>query len=163
MKARMIPLMIVVSLMLVALVATPVQAGTETTKYTGTVDFVSWVDLVPPVVTPGGTIHEQIVTEWLFNATDPRLSGTYIISGTCTWPHDKPWPWGPCHTTWTLDVNGDQQAEWEGVLTWTPQDYRVFWNGNGHGLGEYTGLNVSFKVYSGPEPPGTVVGQVKGN
>jgi hypothetical protein len=161
MKARTVSLMIVASLLFVAFAATPASAGAKTTDYTGTVDFVSWVNLAPPVVIPGGTTHELVITEWSFNTTDPRLLGTYVLAGTCTWPRGKLWPWGPCQTTWTLDVDNDQKAEWEGVLTLTPQDYHVFWNGNGHGLGRYAGLFVSFKVYSGgPVPPGTVVGYV---
>jgi hypothetical protein len=164
MKAKNVSLVIVASLMLVVFTVGPTRAVAKTTDYTGTVDLVSWVSLAPPVITPSGTIREMVITEWLFKATDARLSGTYTIAGTCTWPHGKLWPWGPCHTTWTLDVDGDQQAEWEGVLTLTPQDYRVFWNGNGHGFGKYAGLFVSFKVYNGgPMPPGTVVGKVTGN
>ena len=161
MKSRMFSLVIAAALLLAAFTA-PARADSTPVDYTGTVAFVSWVDPVPPAITPGGTVHEQIVTEWLYDTTDSRLSGTYVVAGACTWPHDKPWPWGPCHLTWTVDVNGDQQPEWEGVLVVTPQDYRIFWNGSGHGLGEYAGLHVSFKVYGGPFPPATVVGQVTG-
>lgn len=153
---------ILVLLALTLTIATPTRAASPNVDYTGTIDFLSWVDPVPPVVTPGGTIHEQVVTQWIVNVTDPRLSGIYVMSGQCTWPHEKPWPWGPCHLTWTLDTDNDQRPEWSGVLHATPQDYRVYWQGSGHGQDEYAGLNVNFKVEGGPMPPGNISGQVTG-
>ncbi len=158
MKARNIFSIVMISLLLISILIVPVRAGDNRSDYTGTVEFVSWTEPVPPVVTPGGTIHEQVVTEWLFNTTDSRLTGIYVFTGKCTWPHDKTGSWGPCQTTWTLDVNGDQQPDWEGVMSLSAQTKHDQWNGTGHGLGVYTGLQVSFKVY-GIE---TVVGQVSG-
>lgn len=164
MIARKQVMRIVATLMLTVIIAAPmpIQAASANTDYTGTIDFLSWVNPVPPVVTPGGTIHEQIVTQWIVNVTDPRLSGIYIMSGQCTWPHEKPWPWGPCHLRWTLDTDNDQRNEWEGNLTVTPQDYRIYWQGTGHGLDEYGDLKVSFKVEGGAAPPANITGRVTG-
>ncbi len=162
MKARVISV-VIASLLLMTYGASPASAGSKTTDYNGTVSFVKWVDPVPPVVTPGGTVHEFPIIDFLFETSDPRVSGIYVFAGKCTWPNNKPWPWGPCNMTWTLDVNNDKQPDWEGVIHVTPQDYRIFWSGNGHGRGMYNGLNMSFKVEGGPFPPATVTGRVTGN
>jgi hypothetical protein len=147
MKARFIPQMIVVSLLLGALYASPLKAGTSQAEYTGTVEYVSWTEPVPPVVTPGGVIHQQFISKWSFHTTDVRLSGVYVITGVCTWPQEKSLGWGPCQATWTADVNGDKLADWEGAMSLVAHTKHDQWNGTGHGLGEYAGLNVSFKVY----------------
>jgi hypothetical protein len=160
MKMRKVIILLATSVLLTTLVASPALAKSRPVEFTGTIDFMSWVNPVPPNVTPGGTVHEQIVTEWLFDMTDSRVDGLLVASGGCTWPHEKPWPWGPCHLNWTLDVDADLQPDWEGVLAVTPQDYRVFWNGSGHGLGQFAGLNMTFKVEGGPFPPASVTGRI---
>ena len=163
MKARTVSLIIIVSVLLMALAAAPVGAGTKTTDYTGTVAFSgTWEDLELKT-TPGGTTHELVLTSFFFNTDDPRVTGDYMMTSKCTWPHGKPFPYGPCQATWTLNNDADPQPEWEGLVTLNPGLHYDQWNGNGRGLDEYTGLKLSFKVNDMADGEGPVVGQVIGN
>jgi hypothetical protein len=162
MKAKLVSLIITASLLLAAFAATPARAGANTTDYTGTMVFVGGEET--PVVTPGGTMHMSVVFNFQFDTSDPRVSGIYVMTGKCTIPTGKePGVWGPCQATWTLDVNGDQQPEWEGVLETTGRLNHDQYNATGHGLGEFAGLYVSFKVHDFASGNATVDGQVIGD
>lgn len=160
MKMRKMIFLLAASLLLSTLVANPALADSKPTEFTGTIDFVNWVNPVPPVVTPGGTIHEQVVTQWTLLVSDPRFTGLMTASGRCTWPHEKSWAWGPCHMQWTLDSDADQQPDWEGAFNMTAQNFRVFWSGYGHGVGKYAGLKMTFKVTGEHAVPAPVIGWI---
>ena len=119
---------------------------------------MDWIDQAPWKFT-GGTIHNLANTYWDFVSTDARLSGTYILDTKCNWPKGA-FVDGPCPTKWSLDVDGDDQPDWEGVLNVTAQT--GVWSGNGHGRGQFAGMNVSFKI-NGEFPVYSVDGRVTEN
>ena len=163
MKARTVSLVVIVSVLLMAFAASPVGAGTKTTDYTGTASWGGiWNDLEPPVVR-GGTVHELVYNPFQIDTTDPRVSGLYKMISKCTWPLNNEFAITPCQVTWTLDNDQDSQPEWEGIVTLTAGPYLDHWNGNGHGLGEYAGLKMSFKAYGMAAGTGQVVGQIVGD
>ena len=158
MKARIIPLMILVSLVLAVFSASPIRAGSKTTEYTGTMSLTYWEDL--SLTKPGNAIHDEVYTEWTVDATDARVAGVYVLIGRCNW-HATPFV-GPCVTKWTLDNDGDGQPEWAGEFVAPGASNTVTWSGEGKGLDEYDGMHVKFKVQGWNEPP-TVNGRVTGN
>ena len=157
MKASMVSLLMIAAFLAMAFAVAPAQAGEKTTDYTGTMTFVDWENVSLAEVGP--TVHAQSISQWWVDATDPRVSGMYILDGKCMWPHGEWFGWGPCQAKWTLDANADGQSDWEGQFTVSPQLDRVyFWGGTGQGLGEYAGMHVSFKIYDGQ-----VVGRITEN
>ena len=156
MKAKMITTVVAMALLFVAFSATPAWAGAKTTDYTGTVSFVDFQDLTSWKYA-GRTIHDLANWYFYFDTTDPRLTGMYVLEAQCNWPKGA-FISGVCQANWTLDVDGDGQSDWVGVVEVTNNG----WNGSGHGLGQYAGLNVMYKV-RGPFEAFVVDGRVQGN
>ncbi len=155
MKARIFSLISVMGLALVSVGVTQASAATKT-NVTGswTITEPGWVDLPgypkcighaewkpyqePPEPCPTA-IHDLADTYWQVEASDPRLSGVYVLRTTCNFR--KVVFVGPCKGTFTADTDNDQKPEWEG--TWA---FGSNWTVIGHGLDEYAGLNVLLKV-----------------